>query len=98
MSILSFLAATPMINPADVGLTNPVKSGEAALSTILTTTYTWAGIICVLIIVIAGYFYVTSGGNPSTTKRAREAIIGAVVGVIIVIMAFVITQFILGRF
>jgi len=95
MSIFS-LFAQDKIDAESIGV--PITSPDVALGTILGTVYAWAGIICVLIIIIAGYFYVVSGGNASNTKRAREAIIGAVVGIIIILMAFVITQFVIGRF
>jgi cytochrome bd-type quinol oxidase subunit 2 len=86
------------INPGDIGLNNPATDANATVSNVLTVVYAWAGIICVLVIVIAGFLYTTSTANPSHTKRAREAIIYAVVGLVVVMLAFVITQFILGRF
>lgn len=96
MDTLRLFAAK--INPSDIGVTDPVKNADSALANGLNAVYTWAGIICVLIIVIAGYFFITAGGNPSQIKRAREAIIGASVGIIVILMAFTITQFVLGRF
>ena len=96
MDTVRLLAAK--INPSDIGVTDPVKNADSALTNGLNAVYTWAGIICVLIIVIAGYFFITAGGNPSQIKRAREAIIGASVGIIVILMAFTITQFVLGRF
>jgi Ni,Fe-hydrogenase I cytochrome b subunit len=92
------ILAVDKIDPGEIGLKDPATDPNATLATILTTVYTWAGIVCVLAIVIAGIFYTTSTANPSNTKRAREAIIYAVVGLITIIMAFVITQFVLGRF
>lgn len=83
------------IDAGSVGV--PVTSPDTSLIAILNTIYAWAGIIAVIVIIIAGYFYVTSGGNPSQTKRAREAVIYSVVGIVVIIMAFTITQFILGR-
>lgn len=93
-----FLLAVEKINPGEIGLKDPATDPNATVASILTTVYTWAGIVCVLVIVIAGILYTTSTANPSHTKRAREAIIYAVVGLIVIIMAFTITQFVLGRF
>jgi len=92
------ILAIDKITPDEIGLKNPATDPNATIGNILTTVYTWAGIICVLAIIIAGLFYTTSTANPSHTKRAREAIIYAIVGLVVIIMAFVITQFILGRF
>lgn len=96
MDTLRLIAAK--INPGDIGVSDPVKNADSALTNGLNAVYTWAGIICVLVIIVAGYFYITAGGNPSQIKRAREAIIGASVGVIVILMAFTITQFVIGRF
>jgi hypothetical protein len=91
------LAASDKIDPGSIGI-DPVTDANAAVGGALNAVYTGAGMLCVVIIVIAGYFYTASWGDPATTKRAREAVIGAVIGLIAIMMAFVITQFILGRF
>ena len=99
MNILhSVAAAIQQIDPGQIGVNNPVKDPNAVLANILTTVYAWAGIICVLIIVIGGYIYVTANANPQRIKRGKDAILYAVVGLVFIIMAFVITQFVLGRF
>lgn len=89
--------AQSKINPGDIGL-DPVKDADAALSGLLTVVYGAAAVVCVLVIVIAGYMYVTSAGDPTGVKRGKDAILGASIGLVVVLMAFVITQFVLGRF
>jgi hypothetical protein len=99
MQLFKQLAAegTKKIDPGSIGIT-PVTNADTALSGLLNVVYGGAGILCVIIIVFAGYIYVTSDGNPSNIKTAKNAIIGSVTGLIVVIAAFVITQFIIGRF
>lgn len=75
----------------------PTITPDSAIQTILTTVYTWAGIICVMIIIVAGFLYVTSAGNAATVKKAKDAITGAVIGLIFVMLAFAITAFVIGR-
>jgi hypothetical protein len=87
-----------LIDPNQIGLKNPVKNADAALHTVLNTVYMWAGIIAVLVIVIAGVMYSVSQGEQAKITRAKDMIIGAVIGLVVIIMAFVITQFVLGRF
>ncbi|MDB5168028.1 MAG: hypothetical protein JWO55_286 [Candidatus Saccharibacteria bacterium] len=98
MNILRILAEDVKISPVDIGITNPVRNANDALLNILNTAYLWAGIVCIIIIIIAGYFYVTSNGNAATIKRGKDAIAGAVIGIIVIILAFTITQFVIGRF
>lgn len=87
-------------NSANIGNTQveipKVEANSAVLLNALNTIYTWAGIIAVLVIVIAGYFFTLSRGESNQIARARNAIIAASIGLIVVLFAFTITQFILG--
>ena len=98
MRLLEIIAAGGKIDPNQIGLTAPVKNADTALVSVLNTVYTWAGIIAVLVIIVAGIFYTASQGDAKHVQRAKEAIIGACAGLVIIIMAFTITQFVLGRF
>ncbi len=55
------------------------------------------GIIAVIVIVIAGIQYVTSGGNADQASKAKNAIIYAVVGIIVAVMAYAIVGFVVGN-
>jgi hypothetical protein len=95
--MLKWFAQNPDgIKPSDIGLT-PQTDANLAVGTILDAVYLLAGIVSVIIIVIAGYYYTTSSGDAAGTKRAKQAIIGACVGIVVILMAFTITQLILGR-
>ncbi len=82
-------------SPADIGY-NGIGSGEEALTNILELVYLWAGIIAVVVIIVASIFFVASRGNADQIKRSKDAIRGAVIGLIVVFIAFVITRFIIG--
>jgi hypothetical protein len=56
------------------------------------------GIIAVIMIIIGGIRYTTSGGDAPGLKSARDTIIYAVVGLVIAIMSFAIVNFVLGWF
>jgi hypothetical protein len=76
---------------------NPLfgKSGIITRATSLLATIT--GILSVFYISISGLKYVTSGGDASKTKSAREGIIYASVGIGITLVAGTIVQFVLSR-
>jgi TRAP-type C4-dicarboxylate transport system permease small subunit len=99
IALFQWLAAegTKQIDPGTIGVPK-VTDANAALAGILNLAYGAAGILCVIIIVFGGYIYVTSDGNPSNIKTAKNAIIGAVTGLIVVIAAFAMTQFVIGKF
>mgnify|MGYP000917032936 CR=1 FL=1 len=60
-------------------------------------SFTWAGIICVIVIIAAGAMYTLSAGNTSRIQKAKMALIGAVIGLVIIIMAFAIVNFVVGN-
>lgn len=72
-----------------------VSADEAAVGTIMNTVYLWAGIIAVLIVVIGGLLYVTANGDANNLTRAKNTILYAIIGLIVVIFAFSITQLVI---
>lgn len=89
---LTYLAL--QVNPDRVGIP-AIGVNDSTVGGVMNTVYFWAAAIAVLIIVIAGFFFVTSRGDPNQVQRAKNAIWGAVIGLIIIIFAFVITQFVI---
>jgi hypothetical protein len=54
------------------------------------------GAVAVIMIIIGGLRYVTSGGDTASTKAARDTILYAVIGLVIAIMAYAIVNFVLA--
>lgn len=96
MSGVTRFAQVDPIDPGKVHI--PMIDANSALHGLLNAAYTWAGVICVLVIIVAGYFYVTSSGDAARVKKAKEAIFGAVIGLVLILMAFAITTFVIRRF
>jgi hypothetical protein len=86
------------LSPSDVGQTNPPAADASALQHTLTTVYIWAGILCVITIIIGGVRYTTSAGDSSGVQSGKNTILYGIVGLVVVLMAAAITQFVAGRF
>lgn len=56
------------------------------------------GITAVFIIIVAGIRFITSSGDPSGVTSARNSILFAVIGLIVIIVARSIVVFIIDRF
>ncbi len=56
-----------------------------------------AGIVAIAFIIVGGFRYVLSQGNPDETAKAKDAIINAVIGVAIAIIASGLVRFISTR-
>jgi hypothetical protein len=81
------------------GLANPlpnVEAGTNQLQDILNIVFAISGAIAVLIIVLAGFKYITSGSDPGAVSTAKNAIIYALVGLVVIMFAFAIVNFVIA--
>ena len=60
---------------------------------VLDTVYLWIGIIAVIFIVIGGIKYMTSQGEAEQIKRAKSTITFSIIGLVVTLAAFAITNF-----
>lgn len=72
------------------GMSDIVPVALAILETLLRI----AGLIAVAFVVVGGVKYVTSQGEPSATAQAKDTIINAIIGVVIVLIASGVIVFI----
>jgi len=66
---------------------------SATFAGALKVVFTIAGIVAVLMVVIGGYTYVTSQGNPEATAKAKNTIIYASIGLALCMLSFAIVNF-----
>ncbi len=57
-----------------------------------------AGIAAVVIIIFAGISYITSGGNQQQTATAQRRLLGGLIGLVIVALAWAIASFTINNF
>ncbi len=55
------------------------------------------GVVAVIMIIVGGLRYITSGGNDSSVTGAKNTILYAVVGLVIVALAQVLVHFVLAK-
>jgi cytochrome bd-type quinol oxidase subunit 2 len=76
----------------------PTNSANAVLNGALNIFYVASGVVAVVVIIIAGYMYVTSQGDSAAVAKAKNAILYAVIGLVVILLAFGVTWFVIGRF
>jgi len=74
---------------------NNATSNE--LQTLLGVFFGIIGGIAVLMVVISGFMYVTSAGDPGKAAKARNSIIYALIGLAVAIAAEGIVAFVVGK-
>jgi len=55
------------------------------------------GVVALILIVYGGFLWMTSGGNEEQIARAKRTLTQAVIGLIIILSAFAIAQFVISR-
>ncbi|HEU5005091.1 MAG TPA: pilin [Candidatus Saccharimonadales bacterium] len=77
--------------------TTDSNSLSGKIKTILNVFSALIGIVAVVMIIYAGFRYVTSAGSEGGVKTAKNAIIYAIIGLVIVAIAQVIVHFVISQ-
>lgn len=100
-TIIAMLASVA-VNTVRVilGITNSDITGQKfdqdTIASIFTWAYTVAGLIAVIFIIKGGIDYIIGHGDPGKIRIAQQTIIYAVVGLVIVLLAALITTFVIS--
>lgn len=76
---------------SETKINQTVKDGLNLFSAIV-------GIISVVMIIVGGIRYITSGGDSGKVSTAQNTVLYAVVGLVVVALAQIIVQFVLKKF
>lgn len=73
------------------------ESVNNIVNTIINVFSLIVGIVSVIMIIIGGFQYITSGGDSGKVGNAKNTILYAIVGLVIVALAQVIVRFVLDQ-
>ena len=74
------------------------QDGIKVLANIIQVILAVSGLLAVAFIIIGGIMYITSLGDPAGTAKAKQTIYYAVIGMVIVLIAYGIVEFIVRGF
>ena len=72
-------------------------SVESTVRTVINLLSLIVGIVAVIMIIIGGLKYITSSGDSNNVSSAKNTILYAIVGLVIVALAQVIVRFVLNK-
>jgi len=93
---MSRLLAAITLKPEDIGLPTSTSSVTDIITRTTKLLAAVIGLLSVVFIIIGSLQMVSSAGNPSNFARGREAVMYAVVGVVVAISAYALVAFISG--
>ncbi len=71
-----------------------VEDPRTVIGRIITIALGFLGVIAVVIIILAGFKWMTSGGNEEKASEAKKLMGAGVIGLVIILMAWAIATFI----
>lgn len=84
-------------NPNCSNTSNAEQSVNDILAMVINIFSVVVGIIAVVMIIVGGIRFVLSGGDSAATSAARNTIIFAIVGLVVVALAQIIVRYVLNR-
>lgn len=67
------------------------------ITTVIKALLSLLGIIFIVLIIMAGFHWMTARGEEEKIKKAQDTIRAAIIGLIIIVAAYVITHFVFTR-
>ena len=90
---------TPGHKLTKVGLTGDEKVDNnltTHITIILNAIIGVLGLVCVVVMIVGGINYMTSGGDSSKVEKGKKTILYGAIGLIICVLAFAIVNFVIG--
>lgn len=84
-----------IIPPGEID--NLPRGSDTGIAEAIRLASVFAGVIAVIVVIIAGIQFTLSGGDPNKVATARNAIIYALIGLVVTIFAASITSYIIVR-
>lgn len=85
---------TRKCNEVQTGIGNISTDPQGFVKSIFTLVLGLSGGIALILIMVSGIRFMTSGGNPEGAKAAGEQLTSAIIGLLFIIFSFVILQII----
>jgi len=88
--------ALAQVSRTDLKALQPVKSGDLRQYIVygINAILVIAGILAVIFLIYGGILYITAGGDAEKATKGRTAVVNAIIGIVIILLAIVIVQWV----
>ena len=90
LALLPVVSASPAFAQGD----EPKRIGEIGtiLDKVMDIVFPAAGLICVVFIIIGGYMWIASAGDPAKVKQAQGTLTWAIIGLVFVLISTLVVK------
>lgn len=89
--------STPKVDESKICDTNSGNSLNKIIALVINIFSIIAGIIAVVMVIVGGLKFITSAGDATKTASARNTILYAILGLVVVAFAQIIVHFVLNK-
>lgn len=75
-----------------------INNPNIVIGTVIEMSLSLLGIIFIILIIYGGYQWMYAKGNEEQVKKAKEIIMAAIIGLVIVVAAYAISYFVISSF
>lgn len=83
--------------PAGQSAENPITGPNGILIKVTHLVALIAGAAAVIIIIVSGFRYVISSGDANNVKRAKNALINGLIGLVVIVLANSLIAFVISK-
>lgn len=80
----------------DIDIIQKSTSAESIVKNIINGSLFFIGAIALVFVIWGGILFVTSGGDAEKTTKARNTLLYAIIGIVVVVLAYVIVNWAAG--
>lgn len=77
---------------------NSANSLNSGIGQIISIVLSLLGVIFLVLLIFGGIQWMTAGGNDEQVKKAKNVIIRSIIGLIIILLAYIISVFVITAF
>jgi hypothetical protein len=81
----------------NAGYDEKVVQPEQVAAKLINTALSFLGVIFLVLMIYGGFTWMTARGNDQAVDKAKDIIIAAVIGMVIVVSAYAITYFVVEQ-
>lgn len=90
-------ASSAICKDRTVSTDNPLTGTNGTLYKVTIIISIISGVIAVIMIMVSGFRYITSGGDAQKISSAKNTLVGAIIGLVVIVLARVIITFVLSK-
>lgn len=77
--------------------THVKNTPESVIASIIQTALSFLGVIFLILMIYGGYLWMTARGNEEQSGKAKNTIVAAIIGIVIVLSAYAISYLVIEK-